>query len=80
MPFDVRQLIKPNAIFATALFWRQLCYGSSSRMLVFEPQMEWEKGELHMFTVRPDETEVEERWYESDSTMRFKIALLVTRL
>lgn len=28
-----------------------------------------------MFAVRPDEIEVEERWYESDPTMRFKIAL-----
>ncbi len=28
-----------------------------------------------MFTVCPDEIEVEERWYESDPTMRFKIAL-----
>jgi quercetin dioxygenase-like cupin family protein len=37
--------------------------------------MEWEKGELHMFTVHPNEMEVEERWYESDPTMRFKIAL-----
>lgn len=28
-----------------------------------------------MLTVRPGEIEVEERWYESDPTMRFKIAL-----
>ncbi len=37
--------------------------------------MEWEKGERHMLTVRPGEIEVEERWYVSDPTMRFKIAL-----
>ena len=28
-----------------------------------------------MLTVQPGEIEVEERWYESDPTMRFKIAL-----
>jgi quercetin dioxygenase-like cupin family protein len=37
--------------------------------------MKREEGERHMVTIQPGEIELEEEWYESDPTMRFKIAV-----
>lgn len=55
---------------------RQLLLRVNIKGLVFKPQINWEEGELYMLTIQPGEIELEERWYESDPTMRFQIALL----